>query len=103
MKEYKIKLSNNKKAKTVSIELSGQLNVTNILDIKNEIGLAIKNSKTINFKVINVDDADLTIIQLIVALKKQCRASEIDLNIDFDLNNDSLELIKRAGFVNTFS
>lgn len=103
MKEYQIELSSNKKAKSVSIELSGCLNVTNILDIKKEINSAIKSSKKIELKIIDIEDADLTIVQLLVALQQKSKASKVNFKVDFNLNNEATELLKRAGFSKIFN
>lgn len=102
MKEYQIKISDNKKAKAVSLEITGCLNVANISGIKKEIDSAIKKSKKIDLKVTNVDDADLSLIQLLVALRQQCNILKIDFSIDLDVNDETTELFKRAGFSNTF-
>ena len=103
MKEYQIKISNNKKAKAVSLDLTGHLNVTNIAVIKDEINSAIKNSKKVELKITDVDDADLSLIQLLVTLRQQCNILKIDFKINLDLNDETLELFKRAGFSNTFN
>ena len=103
MKEYQIKLTNNKKTKAVGIELTGHLNVASIDGINTEINSAIKNSKKVDLRITNVDDADLSFIQLLVALRQHCGTSKVDFNIDLDINNETLELFKRAGFAKTFN
>ena len=103
MREYQIKISNNKKTKTVSLALTGHLNVSNISGIKDEINTAIKNSKNVELEITDIDDADLSLIQLLVALRQQCNLSKVDFKINLDLNDETLELFKRAGFSNTFN
>lgn len=102
MKEYQIKLSNDKKTKAVSLELSGRLNVENISRIQKEVNAAIKNSKIINIKVADVDESGLSFIQFLVALRRKSQKSEVEFNIDLDLNNEITELFKRSGFSKVF-
>ncbi len=103
MKEYRINSSKNKKTKALDIEVQGYLNVSNIMGIKKELSSAIKNSKKVNLKISEVDDADLSLVQYLVGLKQMCQESNIEIKIDLGINNETLELFKRAGFANTIN
>lgn len=100
MKDYQLKTSKNKEKNGVDIAIEGHLNVSNIAAIQKDLNAAVKNSKYINLQITNVDDADITIIQLIVALKQKCKESNIDLSINFSLKNETSELLNKAGLTN---
>jgi len=100
MKDYQIKSLKNKETNALEVLMMGHLNVSNIAGIQREFNTAIKNSKKIELKILNVDDADLSIVQLIEVFKRKCKKSEIDLSINFNLNTDTSELFKRAGLTN---
>lgn len=103
MKEYNIESTKNKKTKALEVALEGHLNVANIAAIKKELTSTIKNSKNIVIKVANTDDADITLVQLLMALKNKCSNAGAHLDIIYDLNNETSELFSRAGFANTIN
>lgn len=103
MKEYQIDLSKNKKTKSVDIKLQGHLNVVNITKLQKDLNTAVKNQKQINLEISKVDDADMSLIQLLVAFRKHCQSTQVDLNISLELNNEISELFARAGFANTIN
>ena len=103
MKEYQIIVSNDKKNNAVSLELKGYLNTTSILEIKKDISKAIKDAKIINIKVLDVDDADLSFIQLMYSLRQKADESKIEFGIELDINQEVLELFRRSGFSDTFN
>ncbi len=103
MKEYKISSSKNKKTKALDIKMQGHLNVSNILGIQKELNSAIKKSKKVNLKISEVDDADLSLVQYLIGLRKKCHESNIEIKIDLAISNETLELFNRAGFANTIN
>jgi ABC-type transporter Mla MlaB component len=100
MRDYQIKTSKNKEINGIDIAIEGHLNVSNIVAIQKEINAALKNCKNLNLQITHVDDADITIVQLIVALKQKCKESNIDLSINFNLKNETSELLTKAGLTN---
>jgi anti-anti-sigma regulatory factor len=100
MKDYQIKTSKNKEKNGIDIAIEGHLNVSNIVAIQKELNTAVKNSVKINLKITNVDDADITIVQLIVALKQKCKELNIDFSLNFNLKNETSELLRKAGLTN---
>ena len=100
MKEYQISSSKNKKTKVLDVELNGNLNVSNISAIKKELNSVVKNNKAILLSISDVEDADLTIVQLIVSFRQKCQTENIDLKTNFDLSEETKELFDRAGFTN---
>ena len=100
MKEYQINSSKNKKTKTLDIDMQGLLNVSNISAIKKELYSVIKKNKTISLSISDVEDADLTMVQLIVSFRQKCQTENIDLKTTLDLSEETRDLFDRAGFVN---
>lgn len=103
MKDYIIKTSKNKESKALDIKIEGHLNVSNISEIQKEFNNTIKNSKKLSVEVSNVDDADITFVQMITAFKQKCKVLKIELDIDFKLNKDTIELFNRAGLTSTIN
>ncbi|MDA3892018.1 MAG: STAS domain-containing protein [Salinivirgaceae bacterium] len=101
MNEYKITSTKNKETKALEISLQGHLNISNITEIQKKLNSAIKKSKKIYIELTKVDDADISIIQLLAVLKNNCNESNIEIDINFDLNIEISELFSRAGFANT--
>ncbi|MBI9065928.1 MAG: STAS domain-containing protein [Salinivirgaceae bacterium] len=99
MKDYSIDLNQNKKEKSSNVTIHGQLNITNISDIKKGLEKALK-SKKIDITLDNIDDMDVSFLQLIKAYKTKCKANNIELNISSTLNDDLNLLIIRAGLQN---
>ncbi len=100
MKEYLIQSSKNKGTGFLDIQLQGHLNISYISSIQKEIFGVLKNNKKINIEISKVDEADLSLIQLIVALRDHFSESKMDFKISYDLNPETVELLNRAGFAN---
>lgn len=103
MKDFQVKTSKNKEINGIDIAIEGHLNVSNIAAIQKELNAALKNNKGINLQINNVDDADITIVQLIVAFKQKCNDSNIDLSTHFNLNNETYELLIKAGLTHVIN
>jgi len=103
MKEYNINITEDKKNKLVKIELSGLLNIANIKEIKKEIDAVIKSNKSIELKIDNPEEADLSLMQLLIAIQKEQERIKTKIKINLELNKETLELFSRAGFSETFN
>lgn len=103
MKEYTINSAKNKETKALDIMLEGHLNVANISSIKKDLTAKIKNNKNITINISNSDDADTTLIQLLMALKNKFKKKGVNIKINFNLNYEISELFARAGFSNTIN
>ena len=96
MNKYKIQLSKNENNNIDELTLSGELSINHIDLIKNEIESLIDTSKPYEFIVKNADIIDLSLIQLLLSLKKLNPKS----NIQLSLNDEMLGLINISGFNN---
>jgi len=100
MENYTIKPSKNKKDKTLDITISGHLNVSNISLIKKELDSVLKKGDSFSIEITNIDDADLSLIQLILSLKKKFETSKKQLTLNINPGKEMYELYKKAGFEN---
>ena len=102
MKSYKCTTKKDKKDNSVQLILEGLLNVSNVGKIQTEFDLAVKDQNKINILLTNVDDADVSIIQLLKSFQLHCKKNQIGCSVDLDLNNDLQKLFARADFMNLF-
>jgi ABC-type transporter Mla MlaB component len=100
MKDYIIKTSKNKKDKTFDITISGHLNVSNILLVKKELDNIIKKENTFSIVITDIEDADLSLIQLVLSLKNKFETTEKQLTLNINHGKEMYELYKKAGFEN---
>lgn len=96
MKDFKINIHQNTKEKSTEVSLSGQLNITNINAIHDELK-KISGIKTINMKIDEIEDIDIPFLQTIEAFKVKCAANNIQFNLSANVNEDLNLLITRAG------
>lgn len=100
MKDYTFKVKRSKKNSTVNVNMAGQLNVSNMSEIKDELEKTAKGYKTIAIKIEDVEDTDLTLLQMLKAFQISCVNSKVEVAIELDLNNDYKSLFERAGLLN---
>ena len=100
MENYTIKTSKNKKDKTLDITISGHLNISNISLIKKELDSVLKKGDSFSIEITNIDDADLSLIQLILSLKKKFETTKKQLTLNINLGKEVYDLYKKAGFEN---
>ena len=100
MEEYKIITSKNKKNKSTDIVISGHLSISNILSIKKELDTVLKKGNSFAIEFTDIDDADLSLIQLIISLKKKFETTEKQLTLNINPGQELYELYKKAGFEN---
>lgn len=99
MKDITIDLKVNKKAKTAEIKMKGQLNISNISFVYDELSKTL-SSKKITLSIDEVDDIDVSFIQTLESFKSKCKESNIELNLTSILNDDLTALLTRAGLQN---
>ncbi|MBN1118639.1 MAG: hypothetical protein JXA77_15615, partial [Bacteroidales bacterium] len=78
---------------------SGQLTINSIAKITEEVKLHLKNPSVVNIKVKDVDNIDLTFIQLLHAISNSGKKKAFDVNISLSVSDEISSLLTNAGFV----
>jgi anti-anti-sigma regulatory factor len=102
MKEFQLTSSKDKSSGTTNVNLQGKLNVANISSIHSDLQKSIKGSKKIAVTLENVDDADVSTIQLLKAFQSTCTTNKVEVNFSLNLSEDIEVLFKKSGFLNLF-
>ncbi|TCO10932.1 STAS domain-containing protein [Natronoflexus pectinivorans] len=84
----------------LDIALSGQLTINSIKKITEEIKSHIKNPKSVSVFVNDVDNIDLTFIQLLQSIKNSGKKNGYEVSFSMKLPEDLSALLKNAGFSN---
>ncbi len=85
------------------ITLSGQLTINVIIKLVDEIKDLLKNASNVNIHVKEVENMDLTFIQMLFAIKNSGKKENFKVKVDMDLSEELTLLIKNAGFYNTLN
>lgn len=102
MKEFQLTSSKDKSSGTTNVSLQGKLNVANIASIHSELQKNTKGSKKIAITLENVEDADVSTIQLLMAFQNTCSINKVEVNFLLNLSEDIEVLFKKSGFSNVF-
>lgn len=81
----------------VAIKFSGNLTLQNIAGIKTEIDKVLAKAKSLQLTASEVEDIDLSFVQLILSLKAYCKTKSISVETKFELPNESERLLAKAG------
>jgi len=84
--------------KSARIELSGELSIQYIHEIRDQLDKAISNFKNIELFISDVYIIDLTILQYFISLKKSEKMLDKSIKFSFELSEGLKELIEHAGF-----
>lgn len=80
-----------------SVMLKGSLTLPNVSEIKSQIDDVLKDAKSIIVETSEVDEADLSFYQLIIALKKYCKTHSIDIVTKIVLPQEMSQLLAKTG------
>ena len=103
MKEYQITTEKDKKNNTLHLTLQGKLNISQIKAIEEDFKKATKDCKKCNIELSNIDDADLSIIQLLKAFEISCKKNKVEVAFSINLNENSTQLLTKSGLNNIFN
>jgi ABC-type transporter Mla MlaB component len=103
MKDFQVTATHDKKNNALNLTLQGKLNISNIKLIEQEFTKAVKGAKKCSIVLSNIEEADLSIIQLLKAYELTCKKNNIDLKITTDLNEDIATLFAKSGLNNLFN
>lgn len=93
-----------KSAKTASntpdgVELSGDLTIRGIGDAHQRLSSALKNNSKISLSITDEASVDLTLVQLIVAARRQAQEAGGDLTFATPAPQPLVEVLTRGGFL----
>lgn len=81
------------------LTISGQLVIANASKIKADLVKLSFKTKQVKFVIKDVDDFDLSMVQLLKALVLQCENKNVKVSCDFQLNDDLNVLLNRSGVI----
>jgi len=84
----------------LSIVFSGQLTINSITKITDSVKTNISHPSKIEISVKDVENIDLTFIQLIEAIKNSGRKDGYKVTVSMKLSDDLNSLLENAGFKN---
>jgi len=87
-----------KDVKNGTILFEGELTYNEVDEIKKKITPTIQKYDELNIQLRNIENLDLTCIQLLFAFQKSFRALNKKLTFDIELPNDIKALIEHSGF-----
>jgi hypothetical protein len=93
MHDFSVKLETNKEQE-LTILLEGNLVISNIKDIGEQLFSKIGNYSSIHIKGNDIKDIDLSMIQILCTLQN----SNYNVCIELNLREDLQELIEHSGF-----
>lgn len=93
---FKIDHKNNQGV--IEIVLTGQLTINTIDKIMAKMKEIIVKPSEVSIQVEDVENMDLTFIQLIFAIKNSGKKEKYKVEVSFDLSEELTSLITNAGF-----
>jgi ABC-type transporter Mla MlaB component len=96
MENFKVNYSNKKGVS--ELEFSGQLNINNIEKITENLKANLKTGKSLHIKTKDIENLDLTFIQLVYSLIKQRKNEGIEVNTSINVPKELKQLIINSGF-----
>ncbi len=93
---FRIKHKDVKGEKTIT--LSGQLTINSITKLVAEMKDLLQNTSNVNIQVKEVENMDLTFIQMLFAIKNSGKKENYKIKVNMDLSEELTLLISNAGF-----
>lgn len=87
-----------KKVRKVKIEIEGDVSITNIYKIKNEIIPILENYDFVDFNLDKIENLDICCVQLLLAIRMYFNAMEKEVNLKINLPDGLKNIISTAGF-----
>jgi len=101
MENIVFKKSLNKQGQITELEIGGMLVLENSLQLKNEfIGAAACLSKRVKIVISNVEEIDLSCIQLFIAFIKLMNEAHVTSQFIWNLDHEQSMLLENAGLTN---
>lgn len=103
MKDFQISSTRDKKNNSVNLTLKGKLIVSNMAQIEPEFKKAVKDCSKCVLVLTEVEDADLSVLQLLKSFELTCKKNKVEVTINVNLNEDQKNLFAKAGLINIFN
>ncbi len=84
----------------LEIDFSGQLTIANISKITERVKSNLKNPSNVLINVDNVDNLDISFIQLLHAIKNSGKKKGFEVQVSISVSDDISSLLSHAGFLN---
>ncbi len=97
-KNYKVSVPGKQKGKKGTILLEGDLSISNSKPIYEELTKHYLSFDNLTIKFRNVDNLDLSVVQLIESIRKEREDQKKEVYIDAQLEGEVKDLLQRAGF-----
>jgi ABC-type transporter Mla MlaB component len=92
------KIVHKKKDGGIDLVFSGQLTINNIEKITTEIKTILEKPTAINIQVKEVENLDLTFVQLIYSIKNSGKKNNFKVTLSVSLSEELKSLVANAGF-----
>jgi ABC-type transporter Mla MlaB component len=93
-----IQPNNKNDMKSATVFLEGNLLLSNASEVKNEISYAVSKFEHLELVLKNIENIDLSFIQLLYAFRKASLQLDRTISIDLELPADIKALIDNSGF-----
>jgi len=104
MKKYDLQFHENNIDETVlSIQMSGELTLESIAEIKEELLKKIPSKKNLEVLISDVEEIDLPFYQFLLSLQMTIKSQQKTINFLISLPEEEEELFKKSGFDFNFS
>ncbi|HAM98143.1 MAG TPA: hypothetical protein DCQ26_05995 [Marinilabiliales bacterium] len=103
MKEFQVSSTKDKKNNSVNLTMKGKLTISNMAQIEQEFKKAVKDCNKCVIVLSEVEEADLSILQLLKAFELTCKKKKIDVTINMNLNEDHASLFAKSGLNSIFN
>jgi anti-anti-sigma regulatory factor len=98
---FKFNVISNEQDQIIVLELGGMLVLENVQTLKDKlIGIAERLSSEVVITISELDEIDLSNIQIIVAFIRSMHESDISFRVEWDIDDDQKLLLEHVGISN---
>ncbi len=100
MYNLEVKPGNKNNPDTAMVNIEGELNLYSAEKIKAKLIEAMKDFKELDIHVRNVEEIDISFLQLLVSMSKAMKTGGKKLSINMEVDDEMQGLLQRSGFNN---
>jgi hypothetical protein len=90
-----------KQARPTVVEIAGPADVRTITECHGRLLAAMKRSKAVQVDLVELAEADLTLVQLIEAARRFAASAGLTIKLSAPAGTDLCEILRRGGFLKT--